>query len=464
MNGQEVRSSVRGLAPNQTILVDLVGDLELHGVKREITVRGVEVTYIPASEATRTVRPGDLLRIAGGFTLKLSDYNIERPQLVLLKLADEVEIEFDIILGTRRSAQRDRSREPLRWEPLWREPLRRKPLWWEPLRRKPLRRKPLWWEPQRLIVISLLWAGTAHSPSPEGQPMQSKQRKRRSDRSPKPSSHPLAFSHWMAELSRRPLLTPEEEIELARRARAGDRAALQRLIECNLRLVVRIAARYAHPNVPLIDLIQEGNIGLIQAAERFDPERGFRFSTYAVWWIRRAILRALSYDSRMIRLPEHIIAGTGKLERQTAALRQELGRDPSDQELAARMRLSLEQVRLFRSVSYDLVSLEGEGESSELAPQETIEDPRQHPDRWWEALLRSEEVDRVLSVLNERDRAILRARFGIDDGRPKTLKETGKLFNLTRERIRQIEKKALRQLREFWRQRSEAPEDCFSSQ
>ena len=246
-------------------------------------------------------------------------------------------------------------------------------------------------------------------------------------------------------------LTKAEEVEIATRVRQGDRDAFQQLVQSNLRLVVKIATRYTHPNVPLIDLIQEGNIGLIQAVERFDPDKGFRFSTYAVWWIRRAILRALSYDSRLIRLPEHILAGTSKLDKQNVRLRKELGREPTTDELAHELDTTPEQIELLGSVAYQYVSLDMEMPMpGQTSYRDVLEDKRQRPDRWWERFTRGEDVDRVLGVLTDREQAILRARYGLDDGRPLTLKETGAQFSLTRERIRQIEKQALQQLRDTW--------------
>jgi RNA polymerase primary sigma factor len=267
----------------------------------------------------------------------------------------------------------------------------------------------------------------------------------------KPRNHPGALSQWIERIGRIPLLSQAEEVEIATRVRQGDRDAFQQLVQSNLRLVVKIATRYAHPNVPLVDLVQEGNIGLIQAVERFDPDKGFRFSTYAVWWIRRAILRALSYDSRLIRLPEHILAGTSKLDKQTVRLRRELGREPTTEELARELETTKEQVELLGSVAYEYVSLDMEMPMpGQTSYRDLLEDTRQRPDRWWDRFTRGEDVSRVLGVLSDREQAILRARYGLDDGRPRTLKETGALFSLTRERIRQIEKQALKQLRETW--------------
>ncbi|MAF12268.1 RNA polymerase subunit sigma [Candidatus Poribacteria bacterium] len=267
----------------------------------------------------------------------------------------------------------------------------------------------------------------------------------------KSRNHPGALSQWIERISQIPLLTQAEEVEIATRVRADDPDAFQQLVQSNLRLVVKIATRYAHPNVPLVDLIQEGNIGLIQAVERFDPEKGFRFSTYAVWWIRRAILRALSYDSRLIRLPEHILAGTSKLDKQSVRMRKDLGREPTTEELARELDTTPEQVELLGSVAYEYVSLDMEMPMpGQMSYRDVLEDTRQRPERWWERFTRGEDVSRVLDVLGEREQAILRARYGLDDGRPLTLKETGALFSLTRERIRQIEKQALQQLRDTW--------------
>jgi RNA polymerase primary sigma factor len=264
-------------------------------------------------------------------------------------------------------------------------------------------------------------------------------------------NHPGALSQWIERISQIGLLTKAEEVEIATRVRQGDRDAFQQLVQSNLRLVVKIATRYTHPNVPLIDLIQEGNIGLIQAVERFDPDKGFRFSTYAVWWIRRAILRALSYDSRLIRLPEHILAGTSKLDKQNVRLRKELGREPTTDELAHELDTTPEQIELLGSVAYEYVSLDMEMPMpGQTSYRDVLEDKRQRPDRWWERFTRGEDVDRVLGILTDREQAILRARYGLDDGRPLTLKETGAQFSLTRERIRQIEKQALQQLRDTW--------------
>ena len=263
--------------------------------------------------------------------------------------------------------------------------------------------------------------------------------------------HSAPLGYWVAITSDIPLLSHDDEIALARRSREGDRVAFAKLVQSNLRLVIRIASRYAHPNVPLADLVQEGNIGLIQATERFDPEKGFRFSTYAVWWIRRAVLRALSYDSRHIRLPEHIVAATTKLERATNGMTQELDREPDVDELAEALETTPEQIRFLQSISYDFVSVDASlSQTGSITIGESLEDPRQRPERWLRRMTDAEALERLLSVLPVRDQEILRTRFGIGGGRPRTLKETGEQFQLTRERIRQIEKQALNQLRQAW--------------
>lgn len=242
--------------------------------------------------------------------------------------------------------------------------------------------------------------------------------------------------------SKTSLLSAEEERLLAREARAGNRDAYHQLVQANLPLVVRIASRYAHPNVPLADLIQEGNLGLLKAVERFDPERGYRFSTYAVWWIRRAILRSLVYDSRLIRLPEHVCALAARTARVVNELRRQGGREPTFEEIADALRAKPELVALAVQGGHELVSLD-----ADPLPRETLEDPQQNPARSWERWGLSEEAERLLNALPSRERAILRARFGMDTGQPLTLQETGKLFSLTRERIRQIERRALEVLR-----------------
>jgi RNA polymerase primary sigma factor len=256
------------------------------------------------------------------------------------------------------------------------------------------------------------------------------------------------LTFWFAQIAKTPLLSATEERELARQAKAGDDTAYQRLVQANLRLVVRIASRYTQPNVPLADLIQEGNVGLMRAAERFDPERGYRFSTYAVWWIRRAILRSLVYDARLIRLPEHINALTTRIERMSTALCQRYGREPSLEEVASAVGATVEQVALVTHAGREIVSLDSELPlSGNPRYGDVIEDPQQNPDRYWERRNAVEDVERLLQTLPRREQAVLRARFGLDTGQPLTLKETGERFDLTRERIRQIERHALSVLR-----------------
>jgi len=263
------------------------------------------------------------------------------------------------------------------------------------------------------------------------------------------------LSRWFEQIARTPLLSADEERTLARRARAGDEAAYQQLVQANLRLVVRVASGYAHGSMPFLDLIQEGNVGLMTAARRFDPERGHRFSTYAVWWIRRAILRALAYDSRLIRLPEHILELRGRLERIAAALSQQYGREPSSEEVALAAGTTTEHVALALDAPREVVSLDAELPlPGNPRYRDVIEDPRHNPARYWERHHAVEETERLLATLSLRQRAVLRARFGLETGQPLTLKEMSAQFDLSRERIRQIERDALEALRRQIRQES----------
>lgn len=260
--------------------------------------------------------------------------------------------------------------------------------------------------------------------------------------------HSGSLSAWMASLSRVPLLTAVEEKSLARRSRNGDDEAHRRLIVSNLRLVVQVATRYAHPNIPLIDLIQEGNIGLMHAVERYDPEKDYRFSTYAVWWIRRSILRALTYGARLVRLPENVHNQTVRLEKATTRLRQQFEREPNSQELSDTLGIPSEQVIYLASLACETVSLDSDFSEEGPAYKDWIEDASQHPRCLWERWNRAEDVERILKVLPLREQAILRARYGLDTGSPLTLKQTGAMFHLTRERIRQIESRALAHLKD----------------
>ena len=254
---------------------------------------------------------------------------------------------------------------------------------------------------------------------------------------------------YLKEIGRVPLLSADEETELAKRMSEGDITARKRLSEANLRLVVSIAKRYVGRGMQFLDLIQEGNLGLIKAVEKFDYTKGFKFSTYATWWIRQAITRAIADQARTIRIPVHMVETINKLTREQRILLQELGREPTLEELAERMGVSIERVSEIQKIAQDPVSLEtpiGEEEDSHLG--DFIEDDKTPTasDSVASTMLK-EQIARVLDTLTPREEKVLRLRYGIDDGRPRTLEEVGKEFNVTRERIRQIEAKALRKLR-----------------
>lgn len=254
---------------------------------------------------------------------------------------------------------------------------------------------------------------------------------------------------YLKEIGRVPLLSGEEEIELARRMASGDLTARKRLAEANLRLVVSIAKRYVGRGMQFLDLIQEGNLGLIKAVEKFDYTKGYKFSTYATWWIRQAITRAIADQARTIRIPVHMVETINKVVRVERQLLQELGRQPQANEIAAQMGMSVEKVREIMKVAQEPVSLEtpiGEEEDSHLGDFIPDDDAPAPADAASHTLLR-EQLGDVLKTLTPREEKVLRLRFGLDDGRPRTLEEVGKEFNVTRERIRQIEAKALRKLR-----------------
>ena len=254
---------------------------------------------------------------------------------------------------------------------------------------------------------------------------------------------------YLKEIGKVPLLSPEEEIELAKRMELGDENARKRLAEANLRLVVSIAKRYVGRGMQFLDLIQEGNLGLIKAVEKYDYSKGFKFSTYATWWIRQAITRAIADQARTIRIPVHMVETINRLIRTSRQLLQELGREPTPEEIAEKMEMPVERVREIMKISQDPVSLEtpiGEEEDSHLGdfiPDEGASEPSEAASF---TLLKEQLVD-VLSTLTPREEKVLKLRFGIEDGRTRTLEEVGKEFNVTRERIRQIEAKALRKLR-----------------
>jgi len=254
---------------------------------------------------------------------------------------------------------------------------------------------------------------------------------------------------YLKEIGKVSLLTAEEEIELAHRMAEGDEEAKRRMAEANLRLVVSIAKRYVGRGMLFLDLIQEGNMGLIKAVEKFDYTKGFKFSTYATWWIRQAITRAIADQARTIRIPVHMVETINKVIRVSRQLLQELGHDPSTEEIAAEMNLPVEKVRDILKIAQEPVSLEtpiGEEEDSHLGdfiPDEDASEPAEAAS----FTLLKEQLMNVLATLTPREEKVLRLRFGLEDGRARTLEEVGKEFNVTRERIRQIEAKALRKLR-----------------
>ena len=254
---------------------------------------------------------------------------------------------------------------------------------------------------------------------------------------------------YLKEIGKVPLLSAEEEIDLAKRMADGDEEAKKRLAEANLRLVVSIAKRYVGRGMLFLDLIQEGNLGLIKAVEKFDYQKGFKFSTYATWWIRQAITRAIADQARTIRIPVHMVETINKLIRVSRQLLQELGREPTPEEIAEEMKMPVERVREILKISQEPVSLEtpiGEEEDSHLG--DFIQDDNVPvPAEAAASTLLKEQLVEVLGTLTEREQKVLRLRFGMDDGRARTLEEVGKEFNVTRERIRQIEAKALRKLR-----------------
>ena len=254
---------------------------------------------------------------------------------------------------------------------------------------------------------------------------------------------------YLKEIGKVPLLSADEEVELAKRMAEGDEDAKKRLAEANLRLVVSIAKRYVGRGMLFLDLIQEGNLGLIKAVEKFDYHKGFKFSTYATWWIRQAITRAIADQARTIRIPVHMVETINKLIRVSRQLLQELGREPTPEEIAAEVDMPEEGVREILKISQEPVSLEtpiGEEEDSHLG--DFIQDDNVPvPAEAAAQTLLKEQLDEVLDTLTEREQKVLRLRFGMDDGRARTLEEVGKEFDVTRERIRQIEAKALRKLR-----------------
>ena len=254
---------------------------------------------------------------------------------------------------------------------------------------------------------------------------------------------------YLKEIGQVPLLSADEEVELAQRIQNGDMDAKKRLEEANLRLVVSIAKRYVGRGMQFLDLIQEGNLGLIKAAEKFDYEKGYKFSTYATWWIRQAITRAIADQARTIRIPVHMVETITKVKKISSQLLHENGHDPSPDEIAEKLEMPVERVREIMRIAQDPVSLEtpiGEEEDSHLGdfiPDEEAPAPAEAASQ----VMLKEQLNQVLSTLTDREEKVLRLRFGLEDGRARTLEEVGQQFNVTRERIRQIEAKALRKLR-----------------
>jgi len=257
---------------------------------------------------------------------------------------------------------------------------------------------------------------------------------------------------YLREIGKIPLLTQEEELELANRAMEGDKKAKDKLAEANMRLVVSIAKRYGGRGLDFLDLIQEGNTGLLRAVEKFDPSKGFKFSTYATWWIRQAITRAIADQARTIRIPVHMVETINKVLRTTRRLTQELNREPTNQEIADAMGMEVDKIEYVMRIKQDIASLDAsvgrDGDDEESVLGDFVEDSeRDSPEDATANQILKEQIAEILTTLSEREQKIIRLRFGIGGGRPHTLEEVGNEFSVTRERIRQIEAKALSKLR-----------------
>lgn len=255
---------------------------------------------------------------------------------------------------------------------------------------------------------------------------------------------------YLREIGRVKMVKPDEEIELARRIAKGDQDAKKRLIQANLRLVISIAKKYVNRGLPFQDLIQEGNLGLIRAAEKFDHTKGFKFSTYATWWIRQAISRGLADKSRTIRVPVHMVESINKMKKTSARLAQELGRKPTEAELSDAMELPVNKIQEIIQADREPISMEMPlNRDEETYLGDLIEDNESsRPDSTTVEELMRQDLNRMLSQLTPRERDIMHLRYGLEDGRQRTLEEVGRLFNITRERVRQIEHKAFRKLRQ----------------